>query len=76
MTDELKTQPAEEQTLLRIHEVAARLGLKTRLAAYQYVWSGELPGIYLNKRTLRVQEKDLTDFINRRRTGNMEATVR
>jgi excisionase family DNA binding protein len=52
--------------LLRIGEVAARLGLQPATVR-KMLYRGELPRIKPTKRAVRVREKDLEDFILRAR---------
>jgi len=67
MTDELKAQPAEEQALLRVPQVAEALAVQP-IVAYRLIWDGELPAVRF-RRSVRVRPADLALFIQNHTTG-------
>jgi excisionase family DNA binding protein len=61
----LQPRPPRSERLLKIPEVAKRLGI-ARWTAWDYCRSGILPHIRLTSRTIRVSEADLEDYLRNR----------
>jgi len=64
---------SETETLLRIDEVADRLGV-SRVTVYRRVWNGSLPAYRLDDRgPLRIDEHDLDMWLADRRADGKAA---
>jgi predicted DNA-binding transcriptional regulator AlpA len=61
----LQPRPPRSERLLKIPEVAKRLGI-AQWTAWDYCRSGILPHIRLTSRTIRVSEADLEDYLRNR----------
>jgi predicted DNA-binding transcriptional regulator AlpA len=61
----MRPKPQEPPKLLKIPEVAKRLGI-AQWTAWDYCRSGILPHIRLTSRTIRVSEADLKDYLRSR----------
>ncbi len=51
-----------QSQLLRVDEVAERLGLAT-ITVRKWMWEGKLPTVRLSKGAVRVREQDVEAFI-------------
>lgn len=58
-----------EETLLKVPEVADRLGMSVRWVNYR-IESGELRSVLLSSRARRVPESALEEFMARREDGD------
>lgn len=63
----MKTETLLKQ-LLTPKQVAKRLGLKSEWTIYRYIKAGKIKVIKLTERNFRIDEKDLKQFINKRKT--------
>jgi len=53
------------ERLLRVREVAERLGVTTR-TVHRYLADGKLPKVQLSERAVRIRETDLDRFVQER----------
>ena len=58
-------------TLLKPEEVAERLNVSRR-TAYNLISSGDLPSVAVSRQLVRVDEKDLNEYIASRRYANTD----
>lgn len=58
---------------LKVSEVAKRLGVN-KITVYRWLKSGKLRYFRIGGYTIRIKEKDLNEFIERRKNENQEKT--
>ncbi len=62
----METKPREREDWMKVPEAAEWLGIP-RSRAYDLVSRGEIPAVRLGQRSIRVNRRDLEEFLRRER---------